>query len=296
MHYAAVFFLKMIMKSKQLLSVLVAGTLLSLATGCGKQESSVAPGSDNASKNPPLATSEKQQTQSSQAGSQSAPKATQEVANSPVQASDAVTKASTPVLSNSGSNPSTAQTQANTTDQSTVKPPVSSVSGTSATPGGMVSDTLQSQQQALAQAATNQFQTMAVAATNKALAALGMTNQALANVTSQSQSIAAASTNQFQAMAAAATNKALAALGMTNQALASATNQVQALLEQAKTLTANQKYQDALGYVTQLYNTKLTPDQKQQVDALKAQIQSAMAEKAESQATSVLGGFLGGKK
>jgi hypothetical protein len=201
MHYAAVLFLKMIMKSKQLLLVLVAGTMLSL------------------------------------------------VANPPT-------------------------TVAQTTGFSSM---------------------FQSEKQALAQAATNQFQTTAAAGTNRALAALGMTNQVVASATNQSQTMAAA-TNQFQAMAAAATNKGLAALGMTNQALASGTNQVQALLEKAKTLTANQKYQDALGYVTQLYNTKLTPDQKQQVDALKAQIQTAMAQKAESQATSVLGGFLGGKK
>ena len=59
---------------------------------------------------------------------------------------------------------------------------------------------------------------------------------------------------------------------------------------------ADNPSQDALGYVTQLYNTKLTPDQKQQVDALKAQIQAGMAQKAESEASSVLGGFLGGEE
>jgi hypothetical protein len=202
MHYAAVLFLKMIMKSKQLLLGLVAGTMLSL-----------------------------------------------------------------------------------------VAEPPTTVAQTAG-----FSSLFQSEKQALAQAATNQFPATAAAGTNRALAALGITNQVVASATNQSQTMAAAATNQFQAMAAAATNKALAALGMTNQALASGTNQVGALLEKAKILTANQKYQDALGYVTQLYNTKLTPDQKQQVDTLKAQIQTAMAQKAESQASSVLGGFLGGKK
>jgi len=63
------------------------------------------------------------------------------------------------------------------------------------------------------------------------------------------------------------------------------------LLEQAKALTANQKYQDALTTLTELYQTKLTPEQKQQADTLKAQIQTAMAEKA----TSALGSFLGAR-
>ena len=70
------------------------------------------------------------------------------------------------------------------------------------------------------------------------------------------------------------------------------TNQVQALLEQAKNLTSNQKYQEALGTLTQLYNTKLTPEQKQQADELKVQIQPAVTQKAASS----LGNFLGGKK
>ena len=248
------------MKFKHLFFRLVTGTLLSLATGCGKPESSVPPANDNAGKNPASAAGEKQQTlqDPNRAGSQSAPKARQEtiVANNPAPTSDAATRESAAVLSDSASNPPATQVQASPTTQSSVKPGAASAVEAPGTTASTVSNTLQSQQQALAQAATN----------------------------------------QFHSMAAAATNKALAALGMTNQTPASATNTVQALLEQAKTLTANQKYQDALGYVAQLYNTKLTPDQKQQVDSLKAQIQSAMAQKAESEATSALGGLLGGKK
>jgi outer membrane PBP1 activator LpoA protein len=64
------------------------------------------------------------------------------------------------------------------------------------------------------------------------------------------------------------------------------------LLDQAKNLTSNQKYQEALGTLTQLYATKLTPEQKQQADDLKAQIQTAVSQKA----ASTLGNFLGGKK
>ena len=98
--------------------------------------------------------------------------------------------------------------------------------------------------------------------------------------------------DQLQALAAALTNKVAAALGTTNQLASMATTQVQALLDQAKSLTANEKYQEALATITQLYSNQLTPAQKQQVDALKAQIQTAMGQKAGS----ALGNFLGGKK
>jgi hypothetical protein len=99
-------------------------------------------------------------------------------------------------------------------------------------------------------------------------------------------------TDQLQALAAAVTNQVAAALGTTNQLASMATTQVQALLDQAKSLTANQKYQEALTTLTELYNTQLTPEQKQQADALKAQIQTAMSQKA----SSALDNFLGGKK
>ena len=133
--------------------------------------------------------------------------------------------------------------------------------------------------------------------TNPAVA----TSNALATTLSsalqpQQQTLAQAGTNQWQALTAAATNRLLGALGTTNSVALTTTNQVQVLLEQAKALTTNQNYQAALGKVTELYNTKLTPEQKQQVDALKTQIQTAAAQKAAAEASSVLGGFLGGKK
>ena len=109
---------------------------------------------------------------------------------------------------------------------------------------------------------------------------------------SQLLSLAQAGTNKLQALAATATNGVLATLGMTNQVASTTTNQVQTLLEQAKNLTSNQKYQEALDKLTQLYATKLTPAQKQQADDLKAQIQTAVTQKA----ASTLGNFLGGKK
>jgi hypothetical protein len=97
-------------------------------------------------------------------------------------------------------------------------------------------------------------------------------------------SLAQTVTNEARALAAAATNTVLGALATTNQ--------VQALLEHAKALTANQKYQDALATLTELYNTKLTPEQKQKADELKAQIETAMTQKAASS----LGNILGGQK
>jgi hypothetical protein len=101
-------------------------------------------------------------------------------------------------------------------------------------------------------------------------------------------SFAAPEANQLS-LAQTATNQALAVLGTTSQLVAATSTQVEALLDRAKSLTANQKYQEALNTLTQLYATKLTPGQKQKADDLKSQIQTAVAQKA----TSALGGVLG---
>jgi len=81
----------------------------------------------------------------------------------------------------------------------------------------------------------------------------------------------------------------------TSQADA-ATAQSQSLIDKAKGYVADQKYQDALSTIGQLSASKLTPDQQKIVDALKAQIQTAMAKASTSDAASALGGALGGKK
>jgi hypothetical protein len=109
---------------------------------------------------------------------------------------------------------------------------------------------------------------------------------------SQQLTVTGTGTNQLQVLAAVATNRAIAALATTNQLASAATNQVQALLDQAKKLTSNQKYQEALATLTQLYNTKLTPEQKQKADNIKAQVEAGLAQKA----ASTLGNILGGKK
>ncbi len=132
-----------------------------------------------------------------------------------------------------------------------------------------------------------------VAATNS-LTGLKATLQ----TTLQTQQVALtqAVISQIQALAGGATNRGINALAITNQVASAATNQVQALLDKARLLTSNQKYQEALNTVSQLYATKLTPEQKQKADDLKNQIQTALAQKASSEAGSVLGNMLGGKK
>jgi hypothetical protein len=89
----------------------------------------------------------------------------------------------------------------------------------------------------------------------------------------------------------------------TTQATAQATAQVnageqqaQGLIDRAKSLVADNKYQDALASLSQLASTKLTPDQQKIVDGLKAQIQAALGKTTASDAASALGGALGDKK
>jgi SWI/SNF-related matrix-associated actin-dependent regulator 1 of chromatin subfamily A len=79
-------------------------------------------------------------------------------------------------------------------------------------------------------------------------------------------------------------------------AAAAATAQAQALIDKAKNLVTDQKYQEALPVVQQLSNLKLTPEQQKLVDGLKAQIQAGLAKATAPDAASAAGNVLGGKK
>jgi hypothetical protein len=72
--------------------------------------------------------------------------------------------------------------------------------------------------------------------------------------------------------------------------------EAQGLIDKAKGLVVDQKYQDALNLVQQLSNLKLTPEQQTLVDGLKTQIQTALAKTTATDAASSLGNALGGKK
>jgi hypothetical protein len=75
-----------------------------------------------------------------------------------------------------------------------------------------------------------------------------------------------------------------------------ADQQAQGLIDKAKGLLADQKYQDALSTLNQLATANLTADQQKLVADLKTQIQNALSKVSASDAASTLGGALGGKK
>ncbi|MCX6928884.1 MAG: hypothetical protein NT154_37590 [Verrucomicrobia bacterium] len=120
-------------------------------------------------------------------------------------------------------------------------------------------------------------------------AATAAAKQATEQVATGAVSEAAKTVDAAKEAATAATDQAAA------QAKAAA-QQAQGLIDRAKSLVGDKKYQDALTSLGQLANVKLTPEQQKLVDDLKTQIQSALAKASAGDAASALGGALGGKK
>ncbi len=93
-------------------------------------------------------------------------------------------------------------------------------------------------------------------------------------------------------MKAAADTAAKEAAPAVNAAEAALAQKAQALIDNAKTLVAATKYEDALKTLADLSNMKLTDAQQKIVDALKEQISKAMASKGTDEAKKAIGGLL----
>lgn len=73
---------------------------------------------------------------------------------------------------------------------------------------------------------------------------------------------------------------------------AAASAKVQGLIDKAKNLITENKYQDASAVIQELTGYKLTPEQQKLVDGLKEQIQKALASKAATDGASAVGGLV----
>ena len=75
-----------------------------------------------------------------------------------------------------------------------------------------------------------------------------------------------------------------------------ANTQVQELISKAQKLVTEKKYEEAAGFIKQLSELELTPEQQKLVDNLKASIQKAMKADAVNEGAKALGNMLGGDK
>jgi dsDNA-specific endonuclease/ATPase MutS2 len=88
------------------------------------------------------------------------------------------------------------------------------------------------------------------------------------------------------------TNSLLNSLTDKTNAVSSIADSATKVIEAAKKLTGENKYDEALKMLGTLASSKLTPDQQKMVDSLKEQIQKAMAVKATDSATKAVGDLL----
>ena len=91
---------------------------------------------------------------------------------------------------------------------------------------------------------------------------------------------------------AAAETVAADATKQVHDTVAASSAKAQELIDKAKSLITSDKLQEASSVLQQLAALKLTPEQQQLVDDLKAQLQKALAGKATSDAATAAGNLL----